>query len=98
VRWHGKKIDSFKTSFRRMRRGAWLGKDVYAKTIRHTMATELRAAGVPDAEIQGMLGHRAYSGKTEIYAKYRPDYLGQATAAIDRYMIGVRSSCVLVHS
>lgn len=98
VAWHGKGIDSFKTSFRRMRRRAVLGQEVVAKTIRHTMATELRSAGVPEAEIQGMLGHRAYSGKTEIYAKYRPDYLGLASQAIDGYMMGLRSSCVLVHS
>jgi site-specific recombinase XerD len=29
---------------------------VVAKTIRHTMATELRKHGVPEADIQGMLG------------------------------------------
>lgn len=95
VAWGGKPLDSFKMGFRRLRRRAWLKPDVVAKTIRHTMATELRAAGVPEAEIQGMLGHRAYSGKTEVYAKYRPDYLGQAARAIDAYMGRVRSSCVL---
>lgn len=93
-----KPIKSFKTSFRRMRRDAWLGPDVVAKTIRHTMATELRAVGVPEAEIQGMLGHKAYSGKTEVYAKYRPDFLGQAVKAIDGYMGRLRASCVRVHS
>lgn len=96
VRWNGKAIDSFKTSFRRMRARACLGADVVPKTIRHTMATELRAAGVPDAEIQGMLGHKAYSGRTEVYAKYQPGYLGQAVGVIDRYMERLRVSCVLV--
>lgn len=94
VAWRGKPIASFKTAFRAIRRRARLGQDVVAKTIRHTMATELRAEGVPEAEIQGFLGHRAYGGKTEVYAKYRPDYLGQATAAIDGYMDRVRASCV----
>lgn len=96
VAWNGKPIESFKTAWRRMRRDAYLPAAVVAKTIRHTMATELRAADVPEAEIQGMLGHRAFGGKTEVYAKYRPDYLGEATAAIDRYMARVRASCVLV--
>lgn len=96
VAWHGKPIASFKTAWRKLRARAWLGPDVVPKTIRHTMATELRAANVPEAEIQGFLGHRAFGGKTEVYAKYRPDYLGKATAAIDDYMARVRASCVLV--
>lgn len=96
VAWRGKPIASFKTAWRALRRKAWLGPDVVPKTIRHTMATELRAKGVPEAEIQGFLGHRAYGGKTEVYAKYRPDFLGQATQAIDEYMGRVRASCVLV--
>jgi len=96
VAWHGKPIKSFKTAWRKLRKEAKLGKDVVPKTVRHTMATELRAANVPEAEIQGFLGHRAFGGKTEVYAKYRPDYLGEATAAIDRYMGRVRASCVLV--
>lgn len=95
VAWRGKPIDSFKTAFRGMRARAELGQDVVAKTIRHTMATELRAAGVPEAEIQGFLGHRAYGGRTEVYAKYRPDYLGQAVEVIDGYMSRVRVTCVL---
>ena len=95
VAWRGKPIDSFKTAWRRMRGDAGLPKEAVPKTIRHTMATELRAAGVPEAEIQGFLGHRAYGGKTEVYAKYRPDYLGAAVAAIDGYMARVRASCVL---
>lgn len=95
VAWHGKPIASFKTAWRKIRARAGLGEDVVPKTIRHTMATELRAAGVPEAEIQGMLGHRAYSGRTEVYAKYRPDYLGAAVRAVDAYMDRLRSSCVL---
>lgn len=95
VQWRGKQIASFKTAFRKLRATAGLGEDVVPKTIRHTMATELRAANVPEAEIQGFMGHKAFSGKTEVYAKYRPDYLGEAVGAIDRYMDRVRASCVL---
>ncbi len=95
VTWRGKPIASFKTAWRGLRRRSGLGQEVVAKTIRHTMATELRAAGVPEAEIQGMLGHRAYGGKTEVYAKYRPDYLGQAAEVIDGYMGRLRVSVVL---
>lgn len=94
VAWNGKPIASIKTAWRKLRKRAWLGPDVLPKTVRHTMATELRAANVPEAEIAGMLGHRAFGGKTEVYAKYRPDYLGEAARAVDAYMARVRASCV----
>lgn len=94
VAWHGKPIASFKTAWRKIRARAGVGADVVPKTVRHTMATEMRAAGVPEAEIQGFLGHRAYSGRTEVYAKYRPDYLGAAVRAVDAYMDRLRVSCV----
>lgn len=84
IQWRGAPVESMKTAFRAMRARAGLPKAAVAKTIRHTMATELRAAGVPDAEIQGFLGHRAYSGRTEVYAKYRPDYLGAAAREVER--------------
>lgn len=96
VNWHGKPIASMKTAWRSMRRRAGLPVEAVPKTIRHTMATELRAANVPEAEIQGFLGHKAYSGRTEIYAKYRPDYLGAAARAIDESLIRLRVSTVLV--
>lgn len=95
VTWQGKPIASFKTAWRKLRSDAGLPVEAVPKTIRHTMATELRAANVPEAEIQGFLGHKAFGGKTEVYAKYRPDYCGEAVAAIDAYMASVRVSCVL---
>lgn len=95
VTWRGKPIDSFKTAWRKMRARAKLPRHVVAKDIRHTMATEMRAQAVPEAEINGFIGHRAYGGKTEVYAKYRPDYLGHAVAVIDGYMDRLRARCVL---
>jgi integrase len=95
VQWRGKEIASFKTAWRKMRARAGLPPETVPKVIRHTVATHLRAENVPEAEIQGFLGHKAYSGKTEVYARYRPDYLGQAVTAIDGYMAALRVSCVL---
>lgn len=86
VEWRGQPIASFKTAWRKLRSRAGLPVDAVPKTIRHTMATHLRESAVPEPEIQGFLGHRAYGGKTEVYAKYRPDFLHQAVEAIDRYM------------
>lgn len=93
VQWRGKPIASFKTAWRRMRAAAGLPDDAVPKTIRHTMATHLRRSGVPAADVQGMLGHRAYEGKTDVYAHVDPNYLKTAIAAVDAYM--QRVSCVL---
>ncbi|MCD9029787.1 hypothetical protein LDO26_16465 [Luteimonas sp. BDR2-5] len=41
-----------------------------------------------------MLGLRAFGGKTEVYAKYRPDHLGEAVGVIDSYMQRMRVTCV----
>jgi integrase len=68
-------------------------------TLRHTMATELRARGVPPWELAGYMGHRI-ARTTEIYAAYAPDYLSHAKVATDAYMgsliSNLRASCVLV--
>lgn len=86
VQWRGRHIASFKTAWRSLRERAGLPEVFVPKIIRHTMSIALRAAAVPADEIQGVLGHKAYDGKTDVYARYRPDYLGKAAAAIDAYM------------
>ncbi|MDE2085332.1 MAG: tyrosine-type recombinase/integrase, partial [Xanthomonadaceae bacterium] len=92
VRYKDRQIDSFKTAWRAIRKRAGLAQEVVPKTIRHTMATELRKHGVPEADIQGFLGHRAYGGRTEVYAKYRPEYLGLAAGVVNDYMKRLRES------
>ena len=54
--------------------------------VRHALATELRARGVPEWECAGWLGHSTPYRTTEIYARFRPDYLSQARAAIDAWV------------
>ena len=94
VRWRGQSINSFKTAWRAIRARARLDKNIVPKTIRHTMATEMRTNGVSEADIQGFLGHRAYGGRTEVYAKYRPEYLDHAARVVNDYMVNLRSTCV----
>ena len=86
-------VKSVKRAFRRAREQAGLGVDVTPYTIRHTMATELRKRGVPPWEVSGMLGHKSAGYlTTEIYAKFDPDYLGKAVAAIDDYFVELQGS------
>ena len=79
-------MDSIKAAWRRTRAAAGLTPDVTPYTVRHTVATELRTRDVPEWEAAGLLGHRGGNRTTEIYAKYRPDYLSEARAAIDAWM------------
>ncbi|WP_052216188.1 tyrosine-type recombinase/integrase [Sphingomonas sp. ERG5] len=63
-----------------MRRWLGLPVNVIPKTIRHTIATELRRRGVPAEQISGLLGHVAMNRTTRpmqriirlIRAKRRP--------------------------
>lgn len=87
VRWNGKRVQSIKTGFRALRRRAGLDPDVIPYTIRHTIATELRGAGVAPWEVAGWLGHKITELRTtERYAKFAPSYLSAAREAIDAYM------------
>ena len=64
------------------------------KTVRHTAGTELRARGVPEWEAAGFMGHRTMYRTTEVYAKYRPDYLAAAARAIDAWWLEIASRAV----
>lgn len=75
-------VRSRRTAWRTMRRALDLPAAVIPKTIRHTIATELRSMGVPGEQISGLLGHVAMSRITEVYAKYDPAYLAETKKAL----------------
>lgn len=97
VHWHGRQVRSVKTAFRKARDRAGLDGRISAYTIRHTMATELRRAGVPQWEVQGWLGHKTGSS-TDVYAKFAPDYLAAGAREIDRYMSQVMTNTQLTRT
>jgi integrase len=70
-----KKVTSRKTWWRTMRAALDLPDDIVPKTIRHTIATELRQRGVSLTDIAGLLGHLGESRITQVYAKYDPSRL-----------------------
>ncbi len=91
--WRGENmpaVKSRKTAWRTMRRALGLPDDVIAKTIRHTIATELRRRSVPAEQISGLLGHRAMHRTTEVYAKYDPAYLREAKAVLTTIFLEVQ--------
>lgn len=83
--WRGSniiKVASKKRAWRTLRRALGLGPEVVAKTIRHSGATILRTRRVPFEEIETQLGHRVLKKTSRVYAKYDPDYLGNARDAL----------------
>lgn len=85
VHWDGKKIESIRTTWRKIRIEAKLPAWFAPKVLRHTVATEMRRRGVPGWEASGLLGHHT-AGTTDGYAKFDPAYLGKARKAIDAWM------------
>lgn len=69
---------SRKTWWRTMRAALGLPANIVPKTIRHTVATELRAMEVPQLDVEGLLGHLMSNRVTAVYAKYDPSRLIKA--------------------
>jgi hypothetical protein len=84
VEYAGQQIKSMRTAVRKLRKNSDLPETFVAKSIRHTMATELRRRGVSVDDLAGVLGHRR-ARLTELYGEYSPDYLGAVSRAIDAY-------------
>jgi len=94
VEWAGRRITTVEGTWRNLRDWGNLDKQVIPYTLRHTMATALRRAGVPPLEISAMLGHTVPEWKTTaIYAAYDPSYLQEARQAIDAFMLDLQKRC-----
>ena len=86
-----RQVKSIKTTFQKTVARADL-EDVTPYSIRYTMATELKKRGVKPWEVSGMLAHTTGGYRTtKRYAKYAPDYMGQAVQAIDDYFQDLRA-------
>lgn len=75
-------VKSRKTWWRKMRTNLGLPENIVPKVIRHTVATELRARGVPQSDVEGLLGHQMSNRTTAVYAKYDPNRLISARQAL----------------
>jgi integrase len=84
----GKRLGSIRKGWSAIRKQAKLPATFAPKILRHTVASELRRRGVPGWEVSGLLGHKrgdAHS-TTNVYAKFDPEFLGNARGAIDAWM------------
>ncbi len=97
-------------AFQTLRDMAGFEPDVTAYTVRHTVATELMARGVPELEIAAIMGHRMPNSRTTgRYLHVAPERLASARKALDDLANDIaraatramepdnmRASCVLV--
>lgn len=90
-----KRVLSRKTWWRTMRAALELPDNIVPKTIRHTVATELRARGVSLSDLAGLLGHTSENRITQVYAKYDPERLGAAKQELSAIWNEV---CAAAHS
>lgn len=82
VEWGGKQVGSIKRSIEKAAELAGL-EDVSPHVFRHTAAVWMAEAGVPLTEIAQYLGHSTPTITYRVYSRYSPDYLRNASRALE---------------
>lgn len=84
--WHGLPVKSRKRWWRTMRIKLGIPATHVPKTIRHTVASHLRNAGVPGEQISGLLGHKdrddSLVSTSERYAHHDPLKMARTVKAL----------------
>lgn len=83
IEWAGRRVHNIQRAFRRAVARAGLDDKVTPNTLRHTAAVWMAEAGVPMSEIAQYLGHTDTRITEKHYARYSPDYLRRAAAALE---------------
>lgn len=82
IEWGGKPVKSVKRAFEEACRRAGLV-DVTPHTLRHSAAVAMAEAGVPMHEIAAYLGHTDPRVTFRVYARFSPEHLRRAAAALE---------------
>jgi integrase len=82
IEWAGRKVASVKRGVRFAAQRAGVG-HVSPHMLRHSAAVHMAEQGVPIEEIAQFLGHSNVNVTREIYARFSPDYLRKAAAALE---------------
>lgn len=82
VEWAGKRVASVKKGLAEAGRRAGIGK-VSPHMLRHSAAVHMAEDGVPISEIAQFLGHSNERITYSTYARFSPDYLRGAAAALE---------------
>lgn len=82
IEWAGQPVRSIRKGFMSAVASAGL-KNVTPHVLRHTAAVRMAAAGIPMQKISQYLGHSNTSVTERIYARYAPDHMYDAAAALE---------------
>lgn len=82
IEWSGRPVRSIRTGFNKTVANAKLA-SVTPHTLRHTAAVRMAAAGIPMHKIAQYLGHSNTSVTERTYARFSPDHLADAAAALE---------------
>lgn len=82
IEWAGQPVKSIRTGFNSTVKNAGL-KGVSPHVLRHTAAVRMAVAGIPMQKISQFLGHSNTSVTERVYARYSPDHLSDAAAALE---------------
>jgi integrase len=82
IEWGGRPVKSIKRGFSSAVELAGLS-DVSPHVLRHTGAVHMAGAGVPMEKISQFLGHSNVATTARIYARYQPEHLHDAAAALE---------------
>ena len=82
IEWAGGPVKSIKKGFGALVRRAGL-KDVTPHVLRHTCGVRMAEGGVPMEVISQMMGHSNTRVTAQVYARFSPEYLRDAAAALD---------------
>ncbi|MFM9937531.1 MAG: tyrosine-type recombinase/integrase, partial [Novosphingobium sp.] len=84
VAYRGRPVRKIAGAFQTLRDAAGFGPDVTSYTIRHTIATEMAARGVPELEIAAIMGHRMPNSRTTgRYLHVAPERFASARMALE---------------
>lgn len=83
IEWKGHACQSVKRGIKVVARAAGIPGSVHPHLFRHTAAVHMAEAGIPMEEIAQMLGHDDVATARNIYARFSPDHLRQAAAALE---------------
>jgi len=82
IEWAGRKVKSINVGLNNVARRAGI-KGVSPHVFRHTAAVWMAEAGISMSEISQYLGHSNTAITERVYARYSPDYLRKAAAALE---------------
>jgi integrase len=82
IEWAGKKVATVKRGLLFAAKQAGVG-HVTPHLLRHSAAVHMAEEGVPMEEIAQFLGHSDVDVTRKVYARYSPDYLRKAAAALE---------------